>query len=65
MFPVARFAMPTVCGLFGPPPSEPGEGRLMCRVTCPSRPGSCARASPAILVVLLERSRPIFRGARF
>ena len=64
--PLARFAPPTVCGPCGPPPSEPGEGWPMCAAShaLPER-ALCARVSLAILAVLLERSRPIFRGARY
>lgn len=38
------------CGPFSPPPSEPGVGWRMCRVACPSRPGTCARVPLVILV---------------
>lgn len=63
---LARFAPPTVCGSVRPASLRAGGGSAdVCRVTRPSRTGLCARVLLAILAVLLERSRPIFRGARY
>lgn len=64
---LARFAPPTVCGSVRPASLRAGGGSAdVCRrVTRPSRTGLRARVLLAILAVLLERSRPIFRGARY
>ena len=61
--PLMHFTFP-MYGPFGPPPSEPGNGWLMCMShTVPN--WVCARVLLTILEVLLEPSRQTLRGAWF